>query len=154
MTPRHNMCSSCQRPKRASGGGPNVGPLSTCREGVRCGEAIEPSRKSRIANHQVSLLRLQASVGLGDYYGTLGGVVPHVDDPGPNTKLKKGDVKHRLPNIRTNPCSKGTYGFIGTTLGERMGRQGRGVVGEYSYMVSAGMDTYSSTLGGLKMPCQ
>jgi len=81
------------------------------------------------------------STGLGDYAGVLGGVIPHVDDVGaPSAStgtVKKGEVVFRQPNIKTNPPAKGGYGFVGTTLGERMGRQGKGVVGEYSYQPDA-----------------
>ena len=86
----------------------------------------------------VGVFRPQKSVGLGDYYGTLGGMMAHIDDPGPNRKLKKGDVKHMLPNIRTSPHQRGTYGFIGLTLGEKMGRKGKGYTGEYAYEVRGG----------------
>ena len=85
---------------------------------------------------------MKKSVGLGDYFGTLGGTIEHIDDPAPGSRKMKGQVTHKQPNIKTNPCQKGTYGFVGTTLGERMGRTGKGVAGEYAYQ----SDPYSERL--------
>lgn len=74
------------------------------------------------------------SSGVGNYYGCIGGKVPNMKEHEAAQK-KKGDYEVGPRNIVTNPSKLGTYGFRGTTLGEK-GSAG-GAVGEYSYMPSA-----------------
>jgi len=73
---------------------------------------------------------MKKSVGLGDYFGTLGGTVAHIAQEPPK-KLTKGMVVHPIRNIQTNPAKKGSYGMYGFTLSERQGAPG--VCGEYQY---------------------
>lgn len=51
----------------------------------------------------------------------------------PGGKLRKGSVPAARPNLYTSPGKKGTYGFIGTTLSERV--KPGGCVGEYAYQI-------------------
>lgn len=73
----------------------------------------------------------KVSSGLGNYYGCIGPKVPHLKDNNDIAK-KKGDFEVGPRNVVTNPSKKGTYGYRGTTLGEKTDRIG-GAVGEYSY---------------------
>lgn len=73
---------------------------------------------------------MKQSVGLGSYYGTLGGKVPY-ETPLIETKKKKGDIIPEPRGMYTNPSKRGTFGFNKTTLSERQGY--RGVATEYEY---------------------
>lgn len=72
------------------------------------------------------------SSGLGNYYGCIGPKVAHLKEI-EKTDKKKGDFEVGPRNVVTNPPKKGTYGFKGTTLGEKADKIG-GAAGEYSYM--------------------
>mmetsp|Transcript_5963 Transcript_5963/g.15189 ORF Transcript_5963/g.15189 Transcript_5963/m.15189 type:complete len:321 (-) Transcript_5963:304-1266(-) len=76
--------------------------------------------------------KTKVSSGLGNYHGTIGPKYPNLGS-GTKDQLKKGDpaLEPAPRQIQTNPSKKGTYGFRGTTLGERIGAGG--AVGEYSY---------------------
>jgi len=73
----------------------------------------------------------KTSTGLGNYYGCIGAKVVHMKDDDVLQK-KKGDFEVGPRNIVTNPSKKGTFGFRGTTLGEKTGSGG--AIGEYSYV--------------------
>jgi hypothetical protein len=75
---------------------------------------------------------MKQSSGLGDYYGCLGKPNVHLGARASESQLKKGDVTFNTSNIKTNPSKKGSYGTIGTTLGEKVGKVG--AVGEYKYV--------------------
>ena len=75
---------------------------------------------------------MKQSSGLGDYYGCLGKPNVHIGARASENQLKKGDVTLKTSNIKTNPSKKGSYGTIGTTLGEKLGKVG--AVGEYKYV--------------------
>ena len=83
---------------------------------------------------------MKQSSGLGDYYGCLGKPNVHIGARASESQLKKGDVTFNTSNIKTNPSKKGSYGTIGTTLGEKVGKVG--AVGEYKYV---GCDYESDT---------
>ncbi|KAF0980755.1 hypothetical protein FDP41_013238 [Naegleria fowleri] len=57
------------------------------------------------------------SVGLGTYYGTIGGVYPHEQE---YDTLQKGEkpqpVKEQKRPIYTSPPKRGTYGYLGLTI--------------------------------------
>lgn len=72
-------------------------------------------------------------VGLGSYYGTIGGKYSHLADTEVR-KLRPEDVKHELPNILTTAPKRGTFGVPGTTLGTYGTKvKTSGIVGEYTY---------------------
>lgn len=64
------------------------------------------------------------------YYGTIGQRWEYMPE-GEGEKMKKGDAKSELPNIKTSPSKKGTYGVAKLTLSESAAAGG--LVGEYSY---------------------
>eukprot|EP00899_Mesostigma_viride_P024561 jgi/Mesvir1/528/Mv11389-RA.1 len=68
---------------------------------------------------------------VGSHYGTIGKLPPH-EKEFDLKELKKGDIKPGPRNIVTCPPKKGTYGVLGTTLGEKQGTEG--VAGEYKHM--------------------
>jgi len=90
-----------------------------------------------------------AAGNLGSNFGTVGysnkltpafpegGRIPYVPQ-GDEKRKKKGEVTHEPYNIVTNPTKKGTFGYIGTTLGVPNAgaekRAWKGVAGEYAYV--------------------
>lgn len=66
-----------------------------------------------------------------------GGRIPYMAQGGRESK-KKGDVVNQPYNIVTNPIRKGTFGYVGTTIGvpNNAGdkRAWKGVAGEYAYV--------------------
>jgi len=76
---------------------------------------------------------MQKTCGLGNYFGCIGPKLEHKPEFSAVPK-KKGDFEPGPRNIVTNPLKKGTFGFRGTTLGEKLGRSG--AAGEYSYVES------------------
>ena len=87
---------------------------------------------------------------LGSNFGTVGysnkntpafpegGRVPYVPQGAGDERKKKGEVVGEPANIVTNPMKKGSFGYMGTTLGvPNLGAEKRawkGVVGEYAYV--------------------
>ncbi len=60
---------------------------------------------------------MKASACPGDYIGTLGGKIEHVDAAAAAEKPKqKGDIVSQPRNIVTSPAKKGGFGTIKTTL--------------------------------------
>mmetsp|Transcript_7679 Transcript_7679/g.25440 ORF Transcript_7679/g.25440 Transcript_7679/m.25440 type:complete len:312 (+) Transcript_7679:52-987(+) len=74
------------------------------------------------------------SSGLGNYYGCVGPKLAHMKDSDESAK-KKGDFASGPRNIVTNPSKQGTFGYRGTTLGEKLGAGG--AIGEYQYKPDA-----------------
>ncbi|CAG9467125.1 unnamed protein product [Pedinophyceae sp. YPF-701] len=91
---------------------------------------------------------MKQSVCLGDYYGTLSGPFPHIAEE-PPARRKKGEVMHQSRNILTNPAKKGTYGYVGTTLSERIAGT-KGLAGEYSYQADPFVDSLGKARGSNK----
>ena len=91
-----------------------------------------------------------AAGNLGSHFGTVnytnkntpafpeGGRIPYVPQGEGDTRKKKGEVVNEPYNIVTNPMKKGSFGYIGTTLGVPNGgaekRAWKGVAGEYAYV--------------------
>jgi len=75
----------------------------------------------------------QKTCGVGNYYGCIGNKLEHKAEFSAAPK-KKGDFEPGPRNILVVPAKKGTYGFRGTTLGEKLGHGG--AVGEYGYKES------------------
>jgi len=67
----------------------------------------------------------------------IGGRIPYMEQ-GDRKGKQKGDVVNAPFNVTTNPVRKGTFGYVGTTIGvpstagER--RAWKGVAGEYAYV--------------------
>jgi len=91
-----------------------------------------------------------AAGNLGSHFGTVnytnkntpaypeGRRIPYVPQGQGDTRKKKGEVVNEPYNIVTNPMKKGSFGYVGTTLGVPNGgaekRAWKGVAGEYAYV--------------------
>jgi len=99
----------------------------------RLAKMTEEKKKKASDNPFKPANPMKESVGLGGYFGCLGGVYKHEkEDSG--TQKKKGDFEVAPRNMVTNPSKKGTYGMRGTTFSEKVAPHG--VLGEYEYKAS------------------
>ncbi|KAF8061971.1 hypothetical protein HT031_004231 [Scenedesmus sp. PABB004] len=126
-------------PGPKSGRGAAFGPLRPLAEGERYVEPLRAALAARNAARKANVSDkpwkaaspMAVSACPGDFYGTLGGAVPHVP-AAPAVAKKKGEVAGAGRNIVTGPAKRGGFGFNKTTLSERQGALG--VAGEYEYI--------------------
>ena len=103
-------------PKRIVGGDTKFAPPldSLCRARVAVLAARRAKNITETAFKPITPMKM--SSGLGDFYGTIGGKVPYIEQGSFMHQKKKGDFHSMPPNILTNPIKKASRGALPSIL--------------------------------------